>query len=49
MLKGNIYPSKVHETSEDCRPGFPWCFTTSYEIPSETIERKESYGKFAYN
>jgi len=35
-----IYPSYVHETSENSRTDFPWCLTTSYRFSNENIEKK---------
>jgi len=35
------------ETSENCRTGFPWCLAASFQMSSENIERKKSYGTFS--
>jgi len=39
-LKVNFTQS-THETSENCRTGFPWCLITSHQISSENIRRKK--------
>jgi len=39
-LKGKFTLRLSNETSENCWTGFSWCLTTSYQISSESIERK---------
>jgi len=45
MFEGQIYPSHVHETSENCRTGFLLCLRTSTKFQLK-ISRGKKYGRF---
>jgi len=47
-LKGKFVLQLSNETSENCRTGFTWCLTTSYQISSKNNERKKFMEDFAY-
>ena len=45
MFEGEIYPSHVHETSENCRTGFLLRLRTSTKFQVKILRGKK-YGKF---